>query len=1441
MAKVISDEILKLKIIVNGDEAQKRVLDLELANKRLGITLKDLQEKQAILSRQRKKDTDEYRENKAAIEQLTNAIAANKQAIDQEIKSMDIMSLTLEQLRRRYQDLQFLRNNMNPNSPEYAKTSEELQRLNGRMTELRTGASASAFSISNLAGKFNHYSGVLTAAVAAMAGVALSIQSTIDLNNKLADAQTAVAKTTGMSNEEVKELTATFSEFDTRTSRMDLLKIAEVGGRLGVPKDEIKAFTQEVDKMYVALGDSFQGGVEQVATEMGKIKNLFGETKDLDMATAFNQIGSALNELGANGAASEANIADFTLRVGALPENLKPSVAETMALGAAFEESGIDAERAGTAYSTFVRTAAKESGAFAEVMGITKKEVDDLINKDPMQFFLKFAEGAKGLDTTAMANMLEHLKLNDQYVISILGAASENTERFRKTIELSNQALAEGTSLQEEFNKVNNNAAAIYDKVKKSIIGAFSSETVAKSLNWIIESFGKMIGAVEDADGRFRAVGATFVFVLKLLTLFTVGIVSFNTAMALSNLTMGTAKAKLLEYTVIQKANNALNSAGTIIQNLYTAALARAQLTYAILTKNTELQTAAQARLNTVTKMNPFGLLIAVVTAAAAAYVMFAEKADQAAAKQKVLNDVRTTAAAKVAEEKAEIEKLVAVAKSETATNEQRAEALRRLNNIIPDHIGLLTSQNIKTAEGVGIINKYIDALNRKAYAEAVSEKQKELLKKQVDIQGSGVKKGWEDMGGVGTFLEKNLNKGNLKTTMSVDEAKRIDAMVKVADVEKELAKYIPIVQTAYRKRRDELRENYNQLKLINAEQKKLIQTDAGAVLGDTTTSTYKTDFGSGGSKSSSAAPTNRRQSDADRKAEEAARAFEREKENMLKSGEQAKELAAQLETDKLSAVAEVQKDWYLREQIQIKAEGQRKLDELDKQMVTKADFDDLDAIIAKTKGNEKAKFEAIKQQWLENNKSLEELKKSATEATNFRLAALDEKKKAEDLRKDEAEFNRQIALNKAKSDQTVADLKTVAEQKAFLRDKISVEELQKIQTWEEGKAAVERHFQQQSLNMQQEYLQKLVAQLEEIPTASLTPEQLQVLEAMRIKLAEIAKTKAEMANGQAPQGIGNTLQQFGGGTTDLFGLTPDQWEAMFKKTDTMEQKIQKVGAAIQVAQQMFAQYAAFAKANEDAMLRKMEVNSDRKKKRLKQELDSGLINQETYKKLTLKNDAELDKKKAELEYKAAKRQRAMQIAQAIAGVAMAVINALNTQPFFPLGLAMSVVAGAAGALQIATILKQPLPSAPGAEDGLYPVLREQDGRRFNARRRTLSTGLYDEPTVLVGEAGKNYPEMVIDGRTMKRLKPATVQQLNAEIAQVRGFEGGLYPSQAARPSGDDAMLLVVNALDRYSSIMEKIERDGILGVFDKGPKFGKDARESIKSYEELRNKNKHG
>ncbi len=70
-----------------------------------------------------------------------------------------------------------------------------------------------------------------------------------------------------------------------------------------------------------------------------------------------------------------------------------------------------------------------------------------------------------------------------------------------------------------------------------------------------------------------------------------------------------------------------------------------------------------------------------------------------------------------------------------------------------------------------------------------------------------------------------------------------------------------------------------------------------------------------------------------------------------------------------------------------------------------------------------------------------------------------------------------------------------------------------------------------------------------------------------------------------------------------------------------------------------------------------------------------------------------LEKEKKKKQIKQAKFEKALAINQAIISTALAVLNAANTTPFLPLGLAMTVVASTLGSLQIATIAAQPIPT----------------------------------------------------------------------------------------------------------------------------------------------------
>ncbi len=253
---------------------------------------------------------------------------------------------------------------------------------------------------------------------------------------------------------------------DTRTSIDDLLKIGEIGGQLGIAKDELIPFTDAVNKFNVAIGADFSGGVEQAVSEIGNIKTLFKETRGIKIAEAIQKTGSVINELGAQGSATSANISDFTLRLGALPDALKPSVTSTLALGAFLEESGINAQIASGGLTNLLLVAGKNIPEFAKQMGIGEKAAADMLSTDPTEFVKKFSSSLNGLSADQLAKKLAKLEVGSQETIKVVGALGAGTQRLGQLQQISNKAYAEGTSLQDEYNKKNETSAANIAKVQ---------------------------------------------------------------------------------------------------------------------------------------------------------------------------------------------------------------------------------------------------------------------------------------------------------------------------------------------------------------------------------------------------------------------------------------------------------------------------------------------------------------------------------------------------------------------------------------------------------------------------------------------------------------------------------------------------------------------------------------------------------------------------------------------------------------------------------------------------------------------------------------------------------------------------------------------------------------------------------------------------------------
>lgn len=460
------NDVARLRLEILGDEADKTIVSLKSG-------LKDVNSELKLLELNGQKGSAEWQEWRKLQRDVNAEIKDQTRNLDQNNASLNEMKALKTYLNRQLGDLKQGSAEWIAKLEEIAGVEKNMEATSKRMDEIKGKAK-------DQEGTWNSVIGAFAGAFAAVT-LENAIEEVIDFGVKsveaaaeASDAMSDIEKAANMTTEEVKQLSDSIDDIDTRTAKEALLDIAKVGGQLGVAKDEVLGFVESVDKAVVALGDEFTGGAEQVGKELGTLQKLFKETKDMKAGEAINDIGSALNALGAAGSATAPVISDFTARMGQLGD-LSPQITETMGLGAAFEELGLTAEIAAGGTSNILLTASNSTKEFAKEMGKSTAEVKQLINTNPNEFLLQLAQHFKGLSNTELASRLDSIGIKSQEATKVMSLLSTQTDMVRQKQELAAKSMQEGTSLTEEFNKKNQNAAAELAKVEK-VVTQFSVE-----------------------------------------------------------------------------------------------------------------------------------------------------------------------------------------------------------------------------------------------------------------------------------------------------------------------------------------------------------------------------------------------------------------------------------------------------------------------------------------------------------------------------------------------------------------------------------------------------------------------------------------------------------------------------------------------------------------------------------------------------------------------------------------------------------------------------------------------------------------------------------------------------------------------------------------------------------------------------------------------------
>lgn len=568
---------VQLEILIQQDSARQQMQQLE-------AQMKSASKELSKIKRQFGENSEEYRAQAEAVKKL-------KQQYDDLFDQIGIGHLSLKELANRQRELNTILRNMDPSLPEWKEYNEQLQAVNNRIKELKGTAKDTGFSLGKLADGFNKYAAMGASVIASLTGMVLTARKCVDEFAEMQEAEAGVIKYTGMTKEEVADLNEEFKKMDTRTPREKLNALAADAGRLGITgKQGILEFVDAANTINVALGEDLG---EDAVKNIGKLAQMFGEDETKGLRGAMLATGSAVNEVAQKSAASESFLVDFTARVAGVGNQAGLSQADIIGFAASMDENMMRAETSATAYQKILMKMFTDTETFANVAGLEVGEFTRLVREDANEAMLTFAKALSGKGGMAeLAPIFGDLKTEGAGVAAVLSVMAGKADEIRERQKLANDAYREGTSVIKEMNVQNSTVQAGLDKAKNRFkeIRVELGEQLLPVMKYMVST------------GSLTVKGLS-------------AIVSF-----------------LIEYKSIIAATATAIAAYTVVVKAQTIATKAQELA-------TKAATLATNLLNKAMKANPWGLVIAGVTAVISYFTIFKSKTDDETQSLQGIND----------------------------------------------------------------------------------------------------------------------------------------------------------------------------------------------------------------------------------------------------------------------------------------------------------------------------------------------------------------------------------------------------------------------------------------------------------------------------------------------------------------------------------------------------------------------------------------------------------------------------------------------------------------------------------------------------------------------------------------------------------------------------------------------------------------------------------
>lgn len=351
-----------------------------------------------------------------------------------------------------------------------------------RIREIKTELNKMNSTLDVTANKSRHAFGALAQRAAEYTGMYMLfnrsrqiITNAIQGNLKLSDSISDIQKVSGLSEDAVKGLVTQIEKLDSRNSPEVLNNMAYAAGKLGIKGAEnLLGFTRAADKLNVALKEYLGDGADGVVKLM-KFANVMGTSDQYGVEQALLKTGSALNYMTQSTAAAADYMIEFASRFGPIARQANMTEGDVIGLASALDALSVNNEEAATSLQKFVVKLLSAPTSVSKALGMDANEAKQLVETGRSielveQALGKLGERAQKYGVSGISSVIGDIgsKGQAQRLIKTLATLANNTEMVHDYVVMANGAFEKGTSVIDEYNIKNQNAAAIMERMRNS-------------------------------------------------------------------------------------------------------------------------------------------------------------------------------------------------------------------------------------------------------------------------------------------------------------------------------------------------------------------------------------------------------------------------------------------------------------------------------------------------------------------------------------------------------------------------------------------------------------------------------------------------------------------------------------------------------------------------------------------------------------------------------------------------------------------------------------------------------------------------------------------------------------------------------------------------------------------------------------------------------------